>query len=117
MEKCLIKVLLHLLGISSHFEPAPLWFGILRASEQRGEKSQGYRFPAGVVTNYENGKTIEANRIWSEIATFSKISHAEHFCQAPKENGLMCFGFQFEMSHWWTDMGRKFGTEGYFVIY
>lgn len=39
----------------------------------RGGESQGHRFAAG-VTNYENGKTIEANTIKPRIATFSKIS-------------------------------------------
>lgn len=47
-----------------------------------------------VLLQIKMKKQIEANRIWSEIATFSKISHAEHFCQAPKENGLM---FQFHL--------------------
>lgn len=65
----------------------------------RGWESQGYRFPTGIATNYEDGKTIEADTIWPGIATFSKISFFKHSVRPPKENCLIWFEFQFEESH------------------
>lgn len=49
-----------------------------------GGKRQDYTFPAGVATDYENGKTIEANTIWPGPATFSKILYFKHFVSGPK---------------------------------